>query len=325
MERRTFLATAGIGLATAAAGCTSQAASGGSSPTDTDTSDSLSGETDTETETETERMSDLTRIEANDTVERTVGDESLEERGLRNAHHVAFENPTEETHRGTISVLQSDETVFDESVQLEANASVVVSLTDLGTYTARMTIPALDATEAVTVDPSQFTCNVTRTSVSIQDDGTLDSVSLSTRMACTGVVTETAPAGGIASHTLGDDPVAADTGKGIHTLLLRNPSDETWTTRLLVENDAAVAFDGLYTVEPEGTVLLTLSESGTYSLSASVLETETTVTERITAENFDCNRSSTRAVLSSEGELTANTVSTLMGCDVNTNSTNESS
>jgi hypothetical protein len=55
-----------------------------------------------------------------------------------------------------------------------------------------------------------------------------------------------------------------------------------------------------------------------------VLETETTVTEQVTPENFDCNRSSTRAEIDDAGELTVNTVSTLMDCDVETNSTSES-
>ncbi|ELZ47954.1 hypothetical protein C464_07700 [Halorubrum coriense DSM 10284] len=215
--------------------------------------------------------------------------------------------------------------MFEESVELEADASIVASLTDLDTYTARVAVPGLNATEEVTIDRSQFSCNVTRTTVSIQDDDTLDSMSISTRMACPGVVTETAPADGLASHTLGDNPVPADTGRFSHSLRLRNPSDETWTTRILVEKESVVQFDGVYTVEPEGTVLLTLSESGAYSLSMSVLETGATETEQITPENFDCNESSTRAEINATGELTANTVSTLRACDIETNSTNGSS
>ncbi|AFK18272.1 hypothetical protein E6P09_05780 [Haloferax mediterranei ATCC 33500] len=270
-------------------------------------------------------MPERTLIETGNTVERTLGTGSLEERDLRRPHYVAFSNPTDETHQGTVTILQSGETVLDESVELEPNATIAASLTDLDTYTARMAVPALDATEGVTIDPGQFTCNMTKTTISIQGDGTLDSVGISTRMACPGVVTEHVATDESASHTLGDDPVPADTGKGIHSLLLRNPSDETWTTQLLVERDSTTQFDGIYTVEPNGTVLLTLSESGTYSLSMGVFETETVVTEQITPENFDCNQSSTRAVIDSEGELSASTVSTQMGCEVDTNTTNESS
>lgn len=320
MKRRTFLASAGIGLATAAAGCTSQATSSGAPETDSETTTTTSGDT----QPKTEQMPEQTLIEAGDTAERTIGTASLEERGLRNPHHVAFGNPTEETHQGMITISKASETVFEESVELEANASIVASLTDLDTYTTRVTVPELDATEEVTIDPSQFTCNVTKTTVSIQEDSTLDSMGISTRMACPGVVTETVPADGRASHTLGNDSIPADTGKSNHTLMLRNASNESWTTRILVENDSTAQFDGIYTVEPKGSVLVTFSESGTYTLSMGVLETEATVTEQVTPENFDCNESSTRAEIDAAGELTANTVSTLMACDIGTNSTDES-
>jgi len=107
--------------------------------------------------------------------------------------------------------------------------------------------------------------------------------------------------------------------------MLRNPSDETWTARMLVAGDSTAQFDGLYTVDPVSTVLITLTESGTYTLSVDVLETEMTASEQVTPENFDCNQSSTRAEIDSEGELTVNTLSTLMACGTETNSTNESS
>ncbi|AFZ71993.1 hypothetical protein [Natronobacterium gregoryi] len=320
MERRTFLASAGTGLTTATVGCLSQETRGDSSEANAE----ATATTAEESLAETGRTAEKTHIEAGGSVERTVGTASLEDRGLRRAHHVAFGNPTEEPHRGTIAVSKNDEAVFEESVELEANASIVVSLTDLDTYTVRVVAPELDATEAISIDPGHFTCNVTRTTVSVREDGTLDSMGISTRMACPGVVTETAAADESASHTLGTDPIPADTGKGSHTLVLRNPSEETWTTRLIVENDSTAQFDGVYTVEPEATVLVTLSESGTYTVSMDVLETGTTITEQVTPGNFDCNQSSTRAEIDASGELTASTVSTLMACDVETNSTNES-
>jgi hypothetical protein len=318
MKRRTFLASTGIGLTTAVAGCTTQAGSSDSPPTDSETP------TSEDTQTNTEQQTERTHVAADGTVERTIGAESLDERGLRTPHHVAFGNPTAESHQGTVTVSTADEAVFKESVELEPNASIVASLTDLDTYTARVSVPELDATEKITVEPSQFTCKVTKTTISVQDDGTLDSLGISTRMACQGVVSDHVAARESASETLGDDPIPADTGKGSHTLMLRNPSEETWTTRILVEKDSTAHFDAVYTVEPEGTVLITLSEPDTYSLSVGVLETETTVTEQVTPENFDCNRSSTRAEIDDTGDLTASTVSTLMACDLETNSTSES-
>jgi hypothetical protein len=320
MKRRTFLASAGIGLATAAAGCTTQAPASGASEEDSETTTP----TPESRQTATEQTSERTLIETGATAERTIGTASLEERGLRETHHVAFRNPTEESHQGTITVSKASGVVFEESVELEANASIVVSLTDLGTYTTRVTVPDIGSTEEVTIDPSQFTCNVTRTTVSIREDSTLDSVSVSTRMACPGVVTGTVPANERMSYTLGNGSVPADTGESNHALVLQNPSNETWTARILVENDSVVQFDGLYTVESEGTVLITFSESGTYTLSMSVLETEAMETEQVTPEYFNCNESSTRAEIDAAGELTVNTVSTLMACDVEINSANES-
>ncbi|WP_049906816.1 hypothetical protein [Halorubrum tebenquichense] len=321
MKRRLFLASAGIGLSTAVAGCTSQAPLSASSESDLE----AGSNTSKTIENETDQKLEQTRIEVGDTTERTIGTGSLEERGLRTAHHVVFGNPTEATHHGTVTISTASETVFEESVVLEANASIVASLTDLGTYTVRVTVPELDATEVVTLDAHQFTCNVTKTTVNVQEDGALGSTSISTRMACPGVVSETAPSDEVMSHTLGDEPVPADTGQFTHTFMLRNPSDETWTARMLVEADSTAQFDGLYAVEPESTVLLTLTESSTYTLSVDVLETEMTASEQITPENFDCNQSSTRVEIDSEGELIMNTLSTLMACGTETNSTDESS
>lgn len=205
--------------------------------------------------------------------------------------------------------------MFEESVELEANASIVASLTDLDSYTTRVSVPELDVTEEVAIDPIQFSCNVNRTMVSLQEDRTLDSTSISTRMACPGVVTETVPADERVSHTLGNDSSPADPGKSNHSLVLRNASDESWTTRILIEDDSTAQFDGVYTVEPKGSVLVTFSESGTYTLSMDVLETGAAATEQVTPENFDCNESSTQVEIDATGELTANTVSTLMACN----------
>lgn len=321
MKRRTFLASAGVGLSIAAAGCTSQVAGSGSTETDTETASNTSESA----RDGTNQTLDQILIEAGDTAERPLGNASLDTRGLRKPHQVAFGNPTNEIHHGTISITTTSETVFEESVKLEANASIIASLTDLETYTVRVTVPALDATEVVTIYPRQFTCNVTKTTISVQEDHTLNSISASTRMACPGVVSETVPADETVSETLGDDSTSADTERSTHTFMLRNPSEKTWAVRMLVENDSTAQFDGVYTVEPEGTVLITLNESGTYTLSSDVLETDTTVTEQVTPENFDCNQSSTRVEVDAEGELTVNTLSTLMACGPKTNSTNESS
>ncbi|TKX44871.1 hypothetical protein EXE41_12935 [Halorubrum sp. SD690R] len=321
MKRRMFLASAGIGFSTAAAGCTSQAVSSRSPEADTE----KTANTSESTQNETDQKSAQTLIKAGDTAERTIGAGSLDTRSLRKPHHVAFRNPTEETHHGTITISTASETVFEESIEFEANTSLIASLSDLNLYTVRVAVPTLDATKEVTVEPDQFICNVTKTTISVREDRTLGSMSVSTRMACPGVVSKSVPADERVSHTLGEDSTSTDSERGSHTLVLRNSSDETWTARMLVENDSTAQFDGVYTVGPAGTVLITLGERGTYTLSVDVLETEGTITEQATPENFDCNQSSTQVNISAGGELTGNTLSTLMACSTEVNSTNESS
>ncbi len=135
-----------------------------------------------------------------------------------------------------MTVSTADEAVFKESVELEPNASIVASLTDLDTYTARVSVPELDATEKITVEPGQFTCNVTKTTISVQDDGTLDSLGISTRMACQGVVSDHVAARESASETLGDDRFTQTRGKAPHALSGTNRGDVD--DAILVEKDS---------------------------------------------------------------------------------------
>ncbi|SDD60917.1 hypothetical protein [Natrinema hispanicum] len=323
MERRAFLTTVSVGLTTAVAGCTSQASP---SEEENKTNSQPSTEIQDSTQTETKIGAEKTLIREGSTAERTLGTGSLTEGGLRTPHHVVLTNQTGETQTATFVIMQSDSSVLNEQFELESAATVVATLTDLGTYDTQVTVPKTDTTESVTIGPGQFSCNVTRTTVGMQADGSLDSTVLSTRMACPSVITEHVAAGGSTSYTLGDESVLQDTGKGTHNVMLRNPTDQVWTGRIIVKSGSTTQLDGVYTIEANGTVLLTLSESNTYQIHMSILETDTTKTEQVSPENFDCNQSSTRVVINNEGGLEAKTLSTLMACpDDSSTATNNTS
>ncbi|WP_193788386.1 hypothetical protein [Haloferax mucosum] len=309
MQRRQLLAAVGIGLTTAVAGCTSQASTGEGEDAELDTT------TATGTETETETAPEPTAVAAGETTTRTIGTGSLDDSGMRKSHNVVLTNQTETSESASLTITQAGKTVLDERFELASKAAVAVPITDLGSYEVRATLTATDATETVTISLEQFTCNVTRTTIGVTADRALTSGSVSTLMACPGVVTERVPADGSTSKTLGDEPVLADTGKGTHTVLLRNPTDETWTARIQIRTVSAPQFDGLYTVESNGTVLLTLSEDGNYALDIGVIETGATATEEVGPKNFECNRSSTRGEITTDGGLDVATSATLMACE----------
>ncbi|MFC7073094.1 hypothetical protein ACFQJ7_12475 [Halovenus rubra] len=310
MERREFLTTASIGITTAVTGCLSQASSTGSSEPDMEDSTPTRDQPTTETNTTPES----TRLKSGETAKRTLGSGSLDESGLRKPHHVALSNQSEQTQTVTLTIQRAESTVLDERFELTVDATVDVSLTDLDTYDAEVTVAATETTETVTIDPAQFTCNVVRTTMSVQADGSVDSAAVSTKMACPGVVTATVDADESVSHTLGDEPVPQDTGAEVHNVLVHNPSNQSWTARVLLDQATTPRFDGLYTIAPNGTVLLTLTESDTYDMEVEVLETDSVETAQIASEDFDCNESSTRAEIDDEGALTMSTVSTRMAC-----------
>ncbi|WEL18186.1 Uncharacterized protein SVXHr_2025 [Halorhabdus sp. SVX81] len=333
MRRRTFLTTVGVGITTAAAGCSSQAQSNEPS-TETDGSTDDADERSTKLGTDESPAEDTTttdhersRIERGETTEQVLGNDSLTEKGLRRPHHVAVTNQTEEERTISLSIQGAETASLDEQYILEPNATVSVSLTDLDTYTVRATALHSEVTESMSIEPSQFTCNVTRTSINLTAAGAFESVTTSTRMACPGVSTEDIAADSTVSKTLGDGEPPADGGDNAHNIVITNPSSETWTVRVILQSETTSQLDGIYTIEPAGKSRLTLTESGTYDIDVCVLETGVTETINLTAENFDCNVSTTQVGVDSEGTLDSTTLSTLMACvgDNETDSANNSS
>lgn len=94
---------------------------------------------------------------------------------------------------------------------------------------------------------------------------------------------------------------------------LANDGNETKTVRLQVSRDGTPVFEQEFRSFPNTTVLGQLDHVGNYTLTASVVDGNGTVTETIPASSFDCNYSTTTVDLSGS-EPIAETVSTEMVC-----------
>jgi len=321
MKRRSFLGTIGIGLATTAGcigntddgavGSTGEAsATGGTASADdeaTDTSTGTDASDETATETATEQPPDGTPVASGEEYERRVGSGTLDETGLRRPHRIAVRNSTTTTRSVTLTIRRSGDDVFADQFALEPDAVVGVVLTDLDTYEVDATRPESEATESVTIGPDRFTCNVTQTSLTVETDGTLSSGSISTLMACPGVVTERIDTGATTTTAVNSATTSEDDRKDEVTV--ENPTERQRTARILVRQDERVVFDGCYTLDAGATARLTLSQTEHYQIETTLLETGATETTTL-----DCNSSSTRFVAQQDGTLTVSGMSTRMAC-----------
>lgn len=308
MERRAFLAM-GVGATAAAAGCLSRATSidpeDESSPDETE-----SKANDPASDDETER------IESETTDRRTIGSGSLDGDGLRTPHAVALANRTDGDVEGTFTIRTDGDVAFEETVELEPGAVLSVSLTEFARYEVEASIPDAGAATTETVGLDVFDCNGGQTTIGLRPDETLESTTVSTRLACVSVE-ERVPAGESVEHVIGGVSAGeAENDDAKHALRAENPTEETWTVRAQLSEDAEAVFDGAFTLEPDAEAVLPIAESGDYEFLASVLETDAAATESVGADLFDCNSSSTTASVDAEGELDVQTISTLIACGV---------
>ncbi|MFC3479003.1 hypothetical protein [Halobacterium litoreum] len=317
MERRAFLGTAGIALSTLAAGCASRAPSADDSTTRGPTSDETTRTETTdgdanEASPETER----TRVAAGETVSFAVGDGSLADAGSRREHLLVVPNRGDGELVASLAVERDGEASFDRAFALAPGAAVRVSLTDLARFDATCELPERNASESVALGPDAFTCNVQRTSFALRN-GDLTAQTASTLMACPGVVTEHVPAGDATTATVGGPTATTEPEPdepAPHALVAENPTDETWTVRLLVERDGQYPFDGVYALEPGASASVSIPEPADYALSATVVESGDAATETVAASSFDCNQRTTAATVGEDGTVDAATVSTLLAC-----------
>lgn len=311
MKRRAFLGTVTLGITTIA-GCLSRA--------DPDEQPSgESGQTPTDQPAPSEQTSDHERVPTGETTDATLGEGTLSDDGARRPHGIVLENPTDETRIGALVVRRPDDSVaLEETYELEAGATVAVSLTDPLRYSADVTIPETGASDTVDVELAWFDCNSSSTNFTVQSDGQVEHATVSTKMACTNVDTEHVSAGEETSLSVGDGSLSEGGERKPHGVTVTNPTDDTWTGRLLIVGEKRPLLDGIYTLEPEASASVTLTEAGRYQGTASIPATGGSASFEVEPDQFDCNNSSTNVTIGADGTIDATTVSTLMACQTGT-------
>ncbi|WP_248517679.1 hypothetical protein [Salinarchaeum laminariae] len=319
MERRTFMTTVGIAGVTAAAGCLSSADSSDDSANDSENDPATGESTDPGAGSESAEA----QIASGETDHETVGSGALEGDGLRDPHTVALANRSDDAIEASFAVRTDDGVAFERTVELESEASIAVTLTEIARYEIEASVPGEGTATTETIPLDMFDCNGSQTTIAFRPDGTLESSTVSTMMACFGVVTERIPATETFEHTIDGAIGSGKSGTGDdqpseeqHSLGVVNPTDETWTVRAVLSGAEGAVFDGVFTLEADTAATLPIAEPGNYDLEASVLETDASEVESVDSDSFDCNVSSTNATVGADGQLEIRTISTMIACDV---------
>lgn len=307
MKRRTLLGAIGIWLI---AGCLSQEDPGENSPSEpTDISPTSSPPTET-------TIPDRGNVSAGETVRVTLGTGTLTEDGSRKPHGVALKNSTADRQTSSFTVRRPDgSVVHDETYELGSEAVVLVVLTDPLRYSATASLHGTDVSETTTVALESFDCNSSSTTIDIVTDDRVEIETITTLVLCTNLESEHVNVGDEHSLSLGDGSLP-DGDRKPHGVRITNPTDDTWTTRLLIERDGAVLLDGLYTLESEAAARVKLTEMDDYRGTVSVPISGATRT--FEPGPFDCNDSSTIATVASSGELDVKSITTDIACQTDT-------
>ncbi|OIB56375.1 hypothetical protein [Natrialba sp. SSL1] len=327
MERRTVLASIGIGFGVTAAGCLSETDATpveGSEPNPNSEGGTSERASDPGEQPLSTQNDSPTAVDPDTTVDRQLGDETLESTGLRKPVQLVLANRRSEEQTPTLVVERDETTVLEEAFELGPDATVHVALTELGEYTARVVLPETEQqperTESVSIGYEQFDCNQTTATLAVTDEEITSHVA-STLMACSGVVTATVDTGETseneATAPAGFESDGTESGPG-HALVVHNPTDETRPTRVLIdtaaESPSSPLFDGVYTLESDATAAVDIPESGEYELTVARLDSDAVDRTQIDTGEFDCNSSTTRVELDAAGALESVTMSTRMAC-----------
>lgn len=310
MNRRTFLGVGGIGL-TAIAGCLSQA-----NPDD-QVQDDPSGESTDDPNHDATPTNKTERVSSDETTNITLGKGMLSEDGARTPYRIIISNSTNEMWTSTFVVRDPDKSVhLDKTYELEPGSRVAILLTDPLRYTTEVAIPESGSSTTIDVDLEQYDCNSSSANITILSDGELESNTISTMMACQNLQTERVSADDDLSVSLGDGSLTDETDRKPHDVMMSNLTDNAVTSRLILMRDEQILLDGLYTLEPEAKVTVTLTKLGQYQAISSVPLKDNSKTVVIKPDQFDCNNSSTNATIQSGGSLDIKSVSTRMACQL---------
>ncbi|ADE04320.1 hypothetical protein [Haloferax volcanii] len=306
MHRRTLLAAAGTGLAAALTGCIASAGDGADDADD--------GNSTTEsTPDPTPEPVDTVSVASGERLTTVVGDGPVGDGGALKPHHIRLENPTGESWTARIDVSRPLGAGHAETYELDADATVNVSLRVPAAYEVTVTDIDSDAVATESVAPDDFDCNRSWTAFSPGDGGVSVSGG-STRMACGSHVVDADDAVTVA---LGDGSLPTEATKP-HGLAVANPTDVAEVVEFAYETPAgAVAFGGAYRLEPGARVGASLTEVREVTLRVARRdESGEGTTEAVTVDKsqFDCNASNTTVSLTDDGGFEARTLSTLLFC-----------
>jgi hypothetical protein len=90
----------------------------------------------------------------------------------------------------------------------------------------------------------------------------------------------------------------------------------------VLKREGSVLLDGLYMLESEAAVVVTLTEAGDYQGTVSVPSSGTA--EAFEPGPFDCNDSATIVTVQSSGELDTATITTDIACSTTDSNTTDS-
>lgn len=116
----------------------------------------------------------------------SVGERSQVQSEHRKPHQVWVWNDADEAHDLTLTLSNARGTIIERTVSFEANSKVAIVLQVPSKYEFTVAIEGESETsETVEIPFSQFDCNDSASDVVVRDDGTIESGSVTTQMACT--------------------------------------------------------------------------------------------------------------------------------------------
>ncbi|AGB15599.1 hypothetical protein Halru_0980 [Halovivax ruber XH-70] len=302
MKRRQLLAATGLGVTSMMAGCLQEFRPARDEDDRGDTQERGSTPAD----------DSPTPVPAGETVERDPTDGQLG--GRRSPHAVFLTNPTKTERTVALAIEQGGETILDESFTVQPEGAAKVAISRFAAYTVEAAVDGSSESATETVERTQFDCNATSVQLELQADGTLSSSTLSTMMACGNVVTERVASGETVAHTVGTIE-ESDEMQGEHTISVSNPTDRTWTARVLLEDEEITRFDGLFTVEPDATADVRFDRNGSETIATRVLDTGASAAVDLEKKDIGaCNVATTTVQLTDDGTLETSTESTDLGC-----------
>ncbi len=304
MKRRTLLGVIGLSIGPIT-GCLSQV----ESSEKTSSKSSVTNQPSSPTETTT---SGREHVPEDESIRKSLGNGMLTDGESRKPHGIVLTNSTADIQTSRLTIRKPDNSVVHNKIyELGPEAEIVVSLTDPLRYSITANLYGADVSETIEIALERFDCNSSSATFDIVADNRIEVRGITTAMLCAVLQSEYINAGKEHSQSLGEGS-SPNIGWKPHHVTITNPTDDTWTVRLLIERNGTILLDGIYTLESKATAEVTLTERGDYQGTVSVPISGTT--EIFEPDSFDCNGASTNATIASDGKLDVEMITTDIDC-----------